>query len=403
VHVPGWHEATRELQEESPLQVVGIIEEQHPDRARLFMQWKGMDWPVLVDPLNLLGVGVVPITVLIDERGVVRRVVPPRSDPRTVLAEFLAEPPPDALEAAAPRTVRGSLGRPPQDASPGAWRAYADNLAHRHWDLGPDLIDRAIAGYERVLALDPGDAAAEFRLGVVWRMRYDDDGGRLEDFRRAVLHWERALALDPNNYIWRRRIQQYGPRLDKPYPFYDWVGEARAAIAARGETPVELRVEPQGAELARPSRSFGPTAEAPAEPDADGQVLRDDGKFVRVQATPVPRRVPPGGVSRVHIEFRTNPENDAHWNNEAGGLVVWIDPPSGWRVDRRHVELPNPPRAESDEVRRVEIEVQAPETPGGVESFELPVYALYYVCETGGPCLYRRQDVTVELERAEAP
>ena len=26
--------------------MVGIIQEQHPDRARLFMQWKEMGWPI---------------------------------------------------------------------------------------------------------------------------------------------------------------------------------------------------------------------------------------------------------------------------------------------------------------------------------------------------------------------
>jgi len=36
--------------------MVGIIEEQHPDRAQLFMQWKQMGWPVMVDSLNLLNV-----------------------------------------------------------------------------------------------------------------------------------------------------------------------------------------------------------------------------------------------------------------------------------------------------------------------------------------------------------
>ena len=69
-------------------------------------------------------------------------------------------------------------------------------------------------------------------------------------FRKAVEHWERALALDSNQYIWRRRIQQYGPRLDKPYPFYDWIPEARADIEARGQSPVTLAVEPAGAEFA---------------------------------------------------------------------------------------------------------------------------------------------------------
>jgi hypothetical protein len=54
--VPGWHERTREHQARGELQLVGIIQEQHPDRCRLFMQWKQMDWPILVDALNLYGV-----------------------------------------------------------------------------------------------------------------------------------------------------------------------------------------------------------------------------------------------------------------------------------------------------------------------------------------------------------
>ena len=49
MHVPGWHEATKEWQEAGDLQMVGIIQEQHPDRARLFMQWKEMGWPILID------------------------------------------------------------------------------------------------------------------------------------------------------------------------------------------------------------------------------------------------------------------------------------------------------------------------------------------------------------------
>jgi len=74
--VPRWHEATRKWQEEGKVQMAGIIEEQHPDRARLFMQWKQMRWPILVDSLNLLGVSAVPITLAIDEYGVIRMVNP---------------------------------------------------------------------------------------------------------------------------------------------------------------------------------------------------------------------------------------------------------------------------------------------------------------------------------------
>ncbi len=73
---------TAAAQQSGDVQMLGIVQEQHPDRARLFMQWKQMDWPVMVDSLNLLNVSVVPITLLIDERGIVRRRVPPRVAPR---------------------------------------------------------------------------------------------------------------------------------------------------------------------------------------------------------------------------------------------------------------------------------------------------------------------------------
>ena len=84
-----WHEATKALQESGQIQVVGIIQEQHPDRCALFMQWKEMDWPIMVDSLDLLGVSAVPITVLIDEAGVVYKVRARTRD----LEAFLSEPP----------------------------------------------------------------------------------------------------------------------------------------------------------------------------------------------------------------------------------------------------------------------------------------------------------------------
>ena len=36
------------------------------------MQWQQMDWPVLADPFNELGIKVVPITLLIDRHGIIR-------------------------------------------------------------------------------------------------------------------------------------------------------------------------------------------------------------------------------------------------------------------------------------------------------------------------------------------
>jgi hypothetical protein len=68
--------------------MAGIIEEQHPDRARLFMQWKQMQWPVLVDSLDILGVSAVPITLAIDEYGVIRMVDP---EPGEIEEKFISK------------------------------------------------------------------------------------------------------------------------------------------------------------------------------------------------------------------------------------------------------------------------------------------------------------------------
>jgi len=375
--------------------MLGIIQEQHPRRASLFLQWKGIDWPVLIDSLNLLEVSVVPITLLIDEHGVIRRVAPRRSDPAELVEAFLAE----SFEP--PQSTAADTGPPdlamlkPKSAGAGAaaWRRYGEALTL--WG-GEARLNEAIAALDEAIALDPEDGWAEFRRGVASRLRYDSPQGRPADFKAAVSHWTRARQIDPNNYIWLRRIQQFGPRLDKPYPFYDWVAEAREAIESRGETPPTLAVEPRGAELTSPSRSFRGADAAPAEPDPEGRIHRDAGRLIRVDGATVPLTVGPGKAARVHLEFRPNPEHDAHWNNEAAGMVVWVDPPAGWLVDRRKIELANPASAASLEKRRVELEVRRSERAAGPGALE--GYALYYVCEgAGGPCLYRRQDISVTL------
>ena len=113
----------------------------------------------------------------------------------------------------------------------------------------------------------------------------------------------------------------------------------------------------------------------------------------------VPAAIVPGAAARIHLVFRPNLEIDAHWNNEAEDLVFWIDPPTGWRVDRRASSVPNPPQPVSEEVRRLELEVRSPEGWSGIAV--LSGYALYYVCEgVEGTCLYRRQDVELRLEAA---
>jgi len=209
---------------------------------------------------------------LADPRG---RAQPVRGErgPRHLRDTFLERPAPPST-APPPSAVPPELGRLRADTgaeTPAAWRVYGDALFL--WG-GDGCLGEAIAAYERALRLAPGDGSTEFRLGVAFRHRHDSARREPGDFQAAALHWAAALESDPNQYIWRRRIQvsvrrdhQFGPRLDKPYPFYDWVEEARAAIRARGEEPVALVAEPTGSEIAAPAEGFAPAEEGSREPD----------------------------------------------------------------------------------------------------------------------------------------
>lgn len=391
--MPGWHEATKELQEAGEIQMLGIIQEQHPDRAALFMQWKEMGWPLMVDSYNLLEAPYVPISLALDEHGIIQQVLRPLEDVGELDGEFLSSTFDNAVSepsAAATPPDLEALRAEARRGGPDDWLAYGNALAT--WGAD-DRIDAVIDAFSRVVEADPDNGWAQFRLGVAHRARYDSQDRRPADFQNAVDHWSAALALDPNQYIWRRRIQQYGPRLDKPYPFYDWVVQAREEIAARGEEPLRLAVEPRGAEFAEPAKEFVGRETTVAEPDPQGRVLRDEGDFITLESTAVPSAVGYGEVARFHLVFRPMTEKKAHWNNEAEEMVLWVDPPRGWEVESRMLTHPLPPELVSQEERTIEVEVRAPDRSLR-RTATIPAYALYYVCEdVNGICMYRRQDV----------
>ena len=382
--------------------MVGIIEEQHPDRAQLFMQWKQMGWPVMVDSLNLLNVPYVPITLEIDEGGVIRFVDPRFGKPSDIQENFLGRVFQSAVVSTpalpAPPDLE-KLRRAATNGTATAWGTYADALVL--WG-GQQRLGEALAAYKRALELVPREGHTHFRLGVAYRKRYDSSYRQPGDFQMAVEQWQAALDTDPNQYIWRRRIEQYGPRLHKPYPFYDWVETARREITARGETPVPLQVEPRGSEFASPTEGFELIQTSVKEPDPLGRILRDEGKLVTVETTVVPPEVAPGGSTRVHMVFRPNPGTKAHWNNEVDGLRLWINAEQGWQANSRLSALPNPPQTISRETRTLELELLAPaqSAPG---TYTLRAYALYYVCEdVNGTCLDRRQDIPLQVKVRQA-
>ena len=395
--MPVWHDATKQWVKDGKLVLLGVIQEQHPERCRLFAQWKGFDWPILHDPINVLGSNAVPIVLALDEHGIVRST---RPNPKTFEADFLSKSfTDDAMNK--PETPTPSY--PPKfdelkagcvnAKSASAWRRYGDALAL--WG-GEKRLSPALAAYGEAEKLAPKDGASWFRLGVCLRRRFETKVRENDDFRSAVEAWGTALELDPNQYIWRRRIEQYGPRLDKPYPFYDWVPDAEAAIRKRGDTPVTLPVRPDGSEIAQPSKAFATQKEVPKNPDPRGKINRDKGS-VACEAVVVPASVKPGQSARIHLTFRLTPKTSDHWNNEAEPLRVWIDPPDGVTVSERLVEAEKSKRAASSEDRTIGFEVQIPKDASG--TIRVPVFALYHVCDDeGGQCRFLRLDATVEVK-----
>ena len=289
-----WQGILQPYVKDGRLIALGIIQEQHPDRAKLYRQWKQFDWPVLVDSLNLYDVSAVPIPVAIDEEGIVCQA---RSRPGSYIHQFVKRTKKvDRRRSLAPSATKPNMDRllaAAQSAGTAkAWRELGDAFFHIPGEVG---LDQAVDAYEKVIEIDAGDGRSHFRFGVALRRRSESSFRRIGDAQSAVDHWGRALDINSNQYIWRRRIQQYGPRLDKPYNFYSWVDQARKEIIARGERPIRLHVEPTGSEVAPPTKPAS-SREKSTHPhrDLDGRVTRDQKQLVYIESVVTPARVRPG-------------------------------------------------------------------------------------------------------------
>ncbi len=390
--MPGWHDALLPWRDDDGLAVIGITEEQHPARCRLFAQWKGLDWPILWDPFNLTESKVVPLHVLIDEHGIVRGVNPTAE----ALEEFLLG------EFPAPTTPRAEhdAGATLLEVGAHAQGSFEDLHARALSDLlwrVPGRMDAAVDTLERQAIERADDPRYAFRAGVARRMRYDSVEREPGDFQAALDHWTRALAGDPNQYIWRRRIQQYGPRMDKPYPFYDWIATAQREITARGEVPCELRAALTPVELAQPA-DFRAGDGGASEPDPSGRIQRADDGWIAVESAVAFDTSASSRVASLHFALRPR-AGRAHWNNEAEPTIVWLDADAAHgRLDRQLLESTSRPTAAvSDELRSFTAEL---ELADGVDTAVVRGYALTYVCEdVDGTCLFVRRDFAVEVTR----
>ena len=400
--------------------MLGVIQEQHAQRCRLFQQWKQLDFPVVQDRINSNGIAVVPVYVGIDEQGVIRKI--PR-DPRKLESEFV-----DVDFSGRETEGTAAANRIPlETAAVENWRTKnVDSAANQlgladaliTWDGSRDALIEAIKIYQKwdealasgKQAVEPmassGVAATElfrgqlrFRMGVANRMLFEVGGQtQAKHFVNSIANWEQALAHNPNQYIYRRRIQQYGPRLKKPYSFYDWVAEAREEIQARDEDPVQLLVEPNGAELADRARALVVEKQA-ANPDPDAKILTDDGSMVKVHTVVVPTEPKPGDVVAVHVNFQT--VGAAKWNHETEPLKLWVEAdatdPAPPKLSANLVHDLTPyTSAESQQPVSISFELEVP--GDATEAIQLDGFALFNICDSQtGQCLFRRRDVAIEI------
>jgi hypothetical protein len=109
-----------------------------------------------------------------------------------------------------------------------------------------------------------------------------------------------------------------------------------------------------------------------------------------------PARLRAGQAARVHVVLRLNGKKQAHWNNEAEPLRLWVDPPEGWQISEQLVQAPAVRDAVSGEERHVDFEIKAPREARG--KVRLAAFALYHVCDDkGGQCRFLRLDVPIEI------
>ncbi len=391
-----WQQAVQPFIDSGQLKVVGVVQEQHPRRAALYAQWREIGWPVFVDSLNLLDARVVPRIFALDEAGVVRHtdLTVDRLNKVFVGQQYSTGHIPRSTGRVKQPQLKRLMSSAKKINNVSLWRRAGDAyFLHGK----SEALNLSVKAYQHAVDLGTHDGRSEFRLGVALWRRHESRGRFAGDAQSAIDHWCKALAADPNQYIWRRRLQQYGPRLDKPYDFYTWVKTAQADIKKRGGQPIELDIPPTGSEIVSTSAAANAYPVATnTNRDPEGRIIQDR-NMISVTSMVTPGSIRPGHGGRVRLEFRPSPLSAPWWNNEVEDLSVWVNLPKGFTLGEGSLTYPNPKKPESQELRVIEFEVTV-ERGGNWGIIEVPAYALYYVCENKhGKCRYRRKDFSITI------
>ncbi len=363
--------------------ILGVVQEQHAERAQLYRQWKQFEFPMLQDATDSLNLSSVPVPVLIDEYGIVRGIRPNLRSLKAFV-EMDHERPDEATMASV---------KEPEDAAGlqvEKLLAAGNRLLHT---ADASRIGEAIATFKQAVHLDPDNGRALFSLGVAYRTRFDSAEAQSGDFQNASKCWSNALATNPNQYIWRRRIEQYGPLSAKPYPFYNWVDDAVAQINQRGETPVSLKVGLTHSERADGAPTSADTPASVENPDPKGQITLDEDNLILLAVATVPSFAQQGENVQVHL--RLTPRS-VKWNGEAGPIRIWIDESSQGKPQERLIEHLVDPSPNSKDSQSIDFNFQ---TAGDGDAFRISGYLLFHACDAEDICFYHRKNFAIDIPR----
>lgn len=355
-----WQSAARKSVAEGKLVVLGVVQALQPDRCRLMAQWKGLDVPLVYDPLDLSGVTEVPKVVGLDEYGAVRLVDPESEEQlqdyvghkfarmkkqQRELVVALPEPRYTFRIAGEARNVKG-------------WRDHGDALVMAG---EPPHIDDAIRTYERAIKADGGDAMSHYRLGVALWIRSQRPERQPGDLQGAIDAWEGARRCDPESEVLRAQCERFGLLEEKPASLFGWIPTALKEIAASGKTPIALTCEPATVEVAGPREKFAVAKKTEGEPAGDSGAALDVRKLIEFEAAVVgPLSAKKKAYRQVLLVFRPSPFAGGRWHNAGGPMRVWLEAPKGVKLDRRFIEYAVPSGSTSEEARILNVEVKLP-------------------------------------------
>ena len=112
--MPVWQRETKQFVADEKVVVLGVIQEQHAERCRLYAQWKNFTFPIVQDAMTSNGLAVVPVVLFIDEHGIIQNRRPKPNQLKEFVATKFPKPEKLAVQVPASRTEVTALKKTAQ-------------------------------------------------------------------------------------------------------------------------------------------------------------------------------------------------------------------------------------------------------------------------------------------------